>query len=207
MSGSSSGNRAGGFSGVLACTWSGGCIYSSVSLSCVDTGTDQWHFSVARAKDLFSHLSLFLSLCDNSFTLTSCKIIELMSTHVLSSLLSIHDMDITPHISLLNDAVILMNKYTLHVHVQLLALGSVRTVSGHIRPETRQKYYWKNLSHPIASFLLGVLSYCDRSTTWRACDTSSEHGSCLSSPHHRVMLPPLTNTCSWWIFTNIIIIS
>lgn len=41
VSGSSSGNRAGGFSCALACTWSGGCIYSSVFLSCVDTGEDQ----------------------------------------------------------------------------------------------------------------------------------------------------------------------
>lgn len=62
----------------------------SVSLSCVHTGAAPvtFFFRVASAKDL---LLLFSSLFDDTpecFTFTSCGSIELILTHVLSTLLS-----------------------------------------------------------------------------------------------------------------------
>lgn len=113
-----------------------GCIYSSVFLSCLDTGEDQWHFSVVWAKDHLLHLSDDTLEC---FILTSCKIIELILMHVLSSLLFIYGMDFNPYICTSPSCYTckeICPSYKEWI-VQLNALGSVRFVLGNSRLKTQ----------------------------------------------------------------------
>lgn len=161
------------FSRALACTWSGGCVYLSSFVHVWTLGRTSDISAWLEPKISFFFFFFFISLCRHGFTLTSCKIIELILTHVLSSLLSIYGMDFTPYISLLDKAVILVKQiksfiYRMHSTATCFRIGKVcfrrhtdlrrvRSINRKIKKKIEAALY-----HSLSC---RVLSYCDLSTS------------------------------------------